>query len=207
MSDLGKYLPLSSRSRRDESGVSNDWSRFVGPLALSLAELLESRPTVVDEPSLRPSITIGVLLSEAVEYLETPKLRRAGLRAAIALGARPATPVELPPSELERRLRSIAIGSLAPSTRRGIGDLSSLVVASFDIAAATGERLLVDPVASGAVAIARSLTAPVEIRAVLGRRSLEAVDASWKVGRGDVLEGSAAAIVLFLFGRSGLPAS
>ena len=47
--------------------------------------------------------------------------------------------------------------------------------------------------------------APVEIRAVVTARTLVATDAAWRVGRGPKLPGTAAGIVLFLFGRGGPP--
>ena len=69
----------------------------------------------------------------------------------------------------------------------------------------TGRHIAVDPLAGGAVAVARGLSAPVEIRAVVTARTLVATDAAWRVGRGPELPGTAAGIVLFLFGRGGPP--
>ena len=68
-----------------------------------------------------------------------------------------------------------------------------------------GDAVSVDPVASGAVALARSLSAPIAIRAVVTARTLLATDAAWQVGRGPELPGTAAGIVLFLFGRGAVP--
>jgi hypothetical protein len=65
--------------------------------------------------------------------------------------------------------------------------------------------LRIDPIASGAVALARSLSAPVELRAVVSERALRASDAAWTVGRGRELSGNARELVLFLWGYAGLP--
>ena len=81
------------------------------------------------------------------------------------------------------------------------------MVAGYDIARATGTVLTVEPVASGAVALARSLSAPTPIRAVLTDCALHASDDGWSVGHGAVRNASARDIVLFLWGRGGIPAA
>jgi len=102
------------------------------------------------------------------------------------------------------RERAHLLGSSAQ--RSSISDLSVVVVDGYSIARALGASLTVDPIASGAVALARSLSAPVEVRAVLQDRALKATDAAWTVGRGRELAGTASELVLFLWGRAGLPA-
>jgi hypothetical protein len=47
----------------------------------------------------------------------------------------------------------------------------------------------------------------VEPVAVVRDRTLAPTDADWRIGRGPELPGSAAAIVLFLFGRAGFPSA
>jgi hypothetical protein len=205
MSDLGKYLPLSARPRRDESGVSSNWSSQVGRVALALADWFDEEPdTVLDLPSMRPAITVGATAVELVGRLESSRSQRVRDRAAAFIGSARERP-SMGRAEISSRLRSIAIAAMAPRGRRRIGDLTAAVVAAVDMTTAAGSPLPIDKVATGAVAVARSLTAPIEIRAVLAQRTLVATDAGWRVGRGRELEGSAAALILFLFGRTGLP--
>ena len=90
-------------------------------------------------------------------------------------------------------------------TRRGVGDLSVAVVGGYDLAQITGLTVPIDRVASGAVALARSLTAATPVRAVIRGRTLVATDAGWTVGHGPELAGTASSIVLFLWGRGGMP--
>jgi len=56
--------------------------------------------------------------------------------------------------------------------------------------------------ASGAVALRRALEAPTEIKAVIRGCTLAATDADWSFGHGPVLQGTAAELLLFLYGRS-----
>ena len=58
----------------------------------------------------------------------------------------------------------------------------------------------------GAVAVARALNAPLPIRAVLSDVTLVASDGEWAVGRGEHRRSTGADIVLFLYGRTKLPA-
>ncbi|PRY69653.1 hypothetical protein B0I08_102330 [Glaciihabitans tibetensis] len=93
----------------------------------------------------------------------------------------------------------------AGKTRRSVADLSVAVVDSLDVARTAGKALTLDPVATGAVALARSLSAPVPIRAVLRDCLLHATDAGWSVGRGSTRNSSAGSIILFLWGRGDIP--
>lgn len=201
MSDFGRFLPLSNRRGGDESHVSGNWARQVGSVILQLADAVEElRPDALESPSSQPGESIGTVLRRVVVHLETPRHRR---MATMMLRMPP--PQDFDRAELIARLRTVAVAALAPRARRGIRDLSEAVVAAFDLSVSTGAAVTVDPIASGAVAVARSLTAPVPIRAVLSQRTLVAVDAGWTVGRGSAIEGSASAIVLFLFGRAAPP--
>ena len=102
---------------------------------------------------------------------------------------------------------AVSSAARAPSRRprRGVGDLSVAVVGGYDLAQTTGLPVPIDRVASGAVALARSLTAATPVRAVIRGRTLVATDAGWTVGHGPELAGTASSIVLFLWGRGGMP--
>jgi hypothetical protein len=65
----------------------------------------------------------------------------------------------------------------------------------------------VDPVTSGAVALARAAAAPLPVRAVIRGRTLKATDAGWEFGSGPELAGTARELVLFLYGRGPVPGS
>jgi hypothetical protein len=193
VSDVSKYLPLSQRRSGDESGVDGDWAPRVSAVLVRLVALLEPLDDAGWEaPSLRAGVTVRQTVAELVARLESTRWQR--------LLRRPATGDEGLPA-----LRALA-GS---GRRRGIGDLEAAVVTTLDVAASTGVAVALDPVALGAVAVARALAAPLPIRAVLGTRELRATDtgddAAWSVGRGTPLDAPGGEIVLFLAGRSGLP--
>ena len=61
--------------------------------------------------------------------------------------------------------------------------------------------------ASGAVALARTLAAPLPIRAVVKGRTLRATDAGWGFGSGPEIAGTARELVLFLYGRGPVPSA
>ncbi|CAN5529330.1 hypothetical protein BH09ACT4_BH09ACT4_22110 [soil metagenome] len=85
-----------------------------------------------------------------------------------------------------------------------VGDLGRVLVAAYEL----GEsRVVIDPLISGAVALARALSAPLPIRAVVAGRTLTATDADWRFGTGPELSGTARELVLFLYGRGGVPGS
>ena len=100
---------------------------------------------------------------------------------------------------------SSAAAAVTPGRRVRVQALGAVLVEAFELAALTGQRLSVDPITSGAVALDRSLRAPLAIRAVIKNRTLRATDADWSFGSGPELPGTAAALVLFLYGRTGVP--
>lgn len=102
---------------------------------------------------------------------------------------------------------SAAVAAVPPGRRVRVRALGSVLVEALELSALTGRRLAVDPVTSGAVALDRSLRAPLAIRAVVKNRTLRATDADWEFGNGPELPGTAAALVLFLYGRAGVPGS
>ena len=84
-----------------------------------------------------------------------------------------------------------------------VADLGAALVAAYEL----GPSLEVDATVSGAVALARVLAAPLPIRAVVRGRTLKATDAGWELGTGPELTGTARELVLFLYGRAGVPGS
>ncbi|MCU1406660.1 MAG: hypothetical protein JWQ43_2963 [Glaciihabitans sp.] len=235
MSDVAKYLPLSQRGAQDESAVTSDWSSPVALVLGALADLLvaagEDR---LDSPALRPGFSIRMTVQEVLWRLDTTRTERLAQTARHALRLRrgPSGAVEaiigaqpaLSLGELVSRLRELSAGASGSSVgeedagadagvsartakrhRRPLADLSAVVIGGYDVASSLGLPLVVDAVASGAVALARSLDAPVEVRAVLKDRRMVASDADWSVGQGRELAGSAQAIVLFLAGRGDIP--
>ena len=192
---MASYFPLSNRPRRDEVDVTSNWSRHRGTVLLDLAALLDG---LAAEQWRLPALVAGTTVRDTVADLvwRSTTTRLSRLRSSRPAGQEPA--------ELAAAVRTVATGDLAAASRRRLGELGDAVVAAYEIAAATGHPVTVDPVASGAVALARGLSGPVGIRAVTSERTLVATDAEWRVGRGPELEGTAAAIILYMFGRAPL---
>lgn len=84
-----------------------------------------------------------------------------------------------------------------------IGDLGAALAEAWE----TQPGLAVDATTSGAVALARTLAAPLPIRAVVRGRTLRAIDAGWEFGSGPELAGTARELVLFLYGRGPVPSA
>jgi hypothetical protein len=233
MSDVSKYLPLSQRGSEDESKVTGDWSPHLAATLNELATLLETLPTgLLDAETPRPGFDVRTTVGHTLWRLGRSRLERGqdllrvmvGSRmpraAALRQLSRSASPDTTAASATALRLRANALNS--GKHRSGVGDLSVAVVNAYVIetaleAALQGagsemprvapplHSLRIDPIASGAVALARSLSAPVELRAVVSERALRASDAAWTVGRGRELSGTARELVLFLWGYAGLP--
>jgi len=187
MSDIPKYLPLSQRPRRDETAVTSNWSHQVAALLLQLAEIVDG----LDDTQWEQ---VADATNTTLWLATTSRLQRLRVRVGPQLAREQAA----------QALRSAAVDAATGAARRGIQVLSAVVVGTWEVAATLGLSVEVDAVASGAVALARSLSAPTPIRAVVQVRTLVATDAGWRVGSGPELEGTAAGIVLFLFGRQGL---
>jgi hypothetical protein len=195
VNDMASYFPLSNRPRRDEADVTNNWSRHRGTVLLELAALLDGlAPEEWEAPALVPSMTVRDTVAELVWRSTTTRLSRLRARRPSGQGA----------AELASDVRRLATDDLAAASKRRLGELSDAVVAACEIAAATGHPVSIDAVATGAVALAQGLGGPVGIRALTSERTLVATDAEWRVGRGPALEGTAAAIILYMFGRAPL---
>jgi hypothetical protein len=188
--DLQEYLPLSQRPRVDETAVTGDWSGQLADSLFSLSGLLDG---LDDEgwtgPASLPSSTIAEVVTDAIDQLEHRRILPH--RAPETLAREDAVELlrELSARDGRRRVRELTIG----------------VVCAYDVAAATGGTVTVDPVAAGAVALARAAGAPLPIRTVLRSRRLSAIDAEWHVGSGQDVAAAASAIVLFLVERGPLP--
>ena len=187
MSDLPKYLPLSQRPRRDESAVSSDWSERVAAVLTSLAVFVEGLTPERRELAHDDLARLVWRLRATRQQRLVAKFRR---RAPLALT-----------TNLPRALREVA----AEPRKRAIGDLASAVVTALDVAREAHGSIDIDPVSLGAVAVARALNAPLPIRAVLSSVTLVAIDGDWAVGRDAQRNARGADIVLFLYGRTGLP--
>lgn len=90
--------------------------------------------------------------------------------------------------------------------KRSTRDLVDAVVRAYAAADAAAAAIELDPIASGAAAVALAAASHGAIRSILGTATLVATDADWRVGRGPQTESTAQAIVLFLAGRGGYPA-
>ena len=188
MSEVSRYLPLSQRPRHDESGVTGDW-------APRLAAVLETLAALLDE--LTPN-------EAAVVHDDVARLAwrlRANRRARLGAKLRRREPLSMSDDQ-GAVLRAIGAET---DRKRPLGDLASAVIATLDVASATQRAVELDPVSLGAVAVARALSAPLPIRAVLGGITLSASDGDWSVGHGPSQSAPGVDIVRFLYGRTGLP--
>lgn len=171
-----------------------NWARRQGELLLSVAELLEALPPeATDRTGLREGVTVLDLARELLALLEPERE-----------GRRRAAGSDLP--ELTSRIRRAAVERLTTRPQVDARRLGASLAVAWELATAAGRPLTVDPAVSEAAARERLRRAPRPIRRALRGRRLVASDAGWELGRGTPLFGSAAAIVLYLYGRGRLPA-
>lgn len=111
-------------------------------------------------------------------------------KAVAALG--PATPQHFAYYEKVARARQ--------RRRVRVADLGAALVEAYALG-----NVAVDGVTTGAVALARALVVPLPMRAVVRGSTLRATDADWAIGAGPEIPGTARELVLFLYGRAGLP--
>ncbi|WP_353988245.1 hypothetical protein [Ruicaihuangia caeni] len=206
MQDTADTQPDAPRS-----GIRpSNWSRHISGILLQVADLLEQAGEEAWElPSMHRGWSIrevaGLLVwrlgtspQERVRaysrtMLDTGSAAQLGLARAAAKGA-------LPPV-----LRDVAASRASGRRRGSLPALTAAVIGALDIATALGATISISPVVSEAVARSRAMSAPVALRTVLRRNTLKAADAGWQVGRGPVITGDAAAILLVMFGRTALP--
>jgi hypothetical protein len=210
VSDVSRYLPLSQRPRGDESGVTGDWSAQLATVLRALADRLDALPAESwDAPSGRAGWSVREVVGALEWRLTTSTAARTSAIARRLLahpgsiaGASDALAREQARPGSTAGLVAAIRSAAADARRRPLRDLAAAVVTSLDVDPA----LAIDPLPLGAVALARSLSAPLPIRAVLRSTALRASDAGWSVGHGETVHACGADIVLFLYGRAGVPA-
>lgn len=209
VSDLSGYFPLSNKPRRDESAVTSNWAPARAATLRELTRIIDGAD--LNTPALLSGWTVGELAADVVlsaregrpgnpvavvrQALRSPSARSrerlAAARAYLAAGG-----------AVARDIRQLAdadnTDAAAPVSATTLGDA---LVATLDAARSLDRPVVIDPVAAGAVALARSLSGPPGARAVARDQLLVAVDGDWQVGRGRRREASAQEIVLFLYGR------
>ena len=217
MAEFARYLPLSLRNVGNESGVNSRWSGHVGATVTAIADLLAGlTPEQWETQSLCDGWRVRDVAGHLVWRLGSSNRELLGSAARAYFGhfVRPGRAIDAvsraaaqaDPDQLVARLREIAADKSAGAGRVGITELTEAVVHGLDVAQPLGLTLPIHAMAGGAVALRRSLIAPIEIKAVLRTRRLVATDAEWSVGHGSPLRGTAAELILFLFGRGPLPA-
>ena len=205
MTDWARFLPLSNRDRGDESSVSRNWSRATSGMLLGLAAVLDARPEVLAQPTLRPGTSVAEATRELLVQLRSSRWQRAAARIGAAESAN-ADVDALTDNELADAVQAEALARSAARARTSVRELGDVLVLALDLRASIGATIEVDPFVSGAVALDLALRVRNPRRAVVTARTLVAVDGHWQVGRGPALPATAAAIVLFLAGRGGVPA-
>lgn len=206
MTDWARFLPLSNRDRGDESSVSRNWSRATSGMLLGLAAVLDARPDVLSQPTLRPDLPVAKATRELLVQLRSTRWQRAAARIGAAESAN-ADVDALADGELADAVQAEALARSAARARTSVRDLGAVLVLALDLRASIGAAIEVDPFVSGAVALDLAVRVRNPRRAVVTARTLVAVDGEWQVGRGPALPATAASIVLFLAGRGGVPAS
>ncbi|MBX0300087.1 maleylpyruvate isomerase family mycothiol-dependent enzyme [Cryobacterium sp. 1639] len=217
MAEFARHLPLSLRSVGNESGVNARWSGHVGATVTAIADLLaELTPEQWETASLCGGWRVRDVAGHLVWRLGSSNRELLGSAARAyladvwhpgrAIDAVSRAAAEAEPDALIASLREIAAAKTAGVGRGGISELTEAVVHGLDLARPLGLNLPIHATAGGAVALRRSLTAPTEIKGVLRIRRLVATDAEWSVGHGAPLRGTAAELIVFLFGRGPLPA-
>lgn len=208
MSDLSRHLPLSQRGRSDESGVTGDRRPETDAAITLVLGLLESlAPDDWSATTQRAEWTVREVAAHLAWRLSTPRMTRIRDYAMLAASG-PILPNDaahalasrstLDPGSIVALLRS----ALVRTEKRPLADLAEIVIGGYDLARSTGRSVTFASGSTGAVALARSLSAPTPIKGVIRSRSLVAVDAGWTVGYGSELRSHAEDIVLFLVGRT-----
>ena len=172
MPDLMHELPLSWREPRDESTVSSDWRAGLIRVLGAAADLIDGR------------------LAQAPDDEWSGQFLRA---ARIT-----------PPADADAGAAGIRASALALETGRrvSIKQLDRAVYAYLDLCEQLGATPELEATTSGAVALARAVSAPTPIRAVISGHSLHATDAYWTIGHGPELAATAVELLNFLGGRS-----
>ena len=203
--------PQSRSFSRPAPGTRGDWSAHVATALDRVADLVAD---LNGEGWMRPTVFRGWPVSDVVRYLvhrieEPPRglhrlASRRILRAERPRWSPDDTEVPRDRDALVALLRQLSAEKLRSGSRAGIDEIAAAVVLGCAIEDATGSSLRLSPRSSGAVALAR-LGSPL-MR--FGRqRTLRATDALWQIGTGPVIDASAAAIVLDVYGLKPLEES
>ncbi len=206
MTDWARFLPLSNRDRGDESSVTRNWSRATSGMLLGLAAVLSARPESLEQPTLRPTVSVAEATREVLVQVRSTRWQRAAARLGAVESANTSA-AAISDAELADAVQAEALSRSAARARTSVRELGAVLVLALDLRASIGAAIEVDPFVSGAVALDLALRAPHPRRSVVTARTLVAIDGGWQVGRGPVLEATAASIVLFLAGRGGVPSS
>ncbi|NEM90406.1 hypothetical protein [Galbitalea soli] len=197
--DLSDYLPLSRRPAGDEATVSSNWARPLGELLLQIADSVDAAGDTVRE--IRTDAPGSPTVEAVARALLVEIDRGPWWRRRTAPGSAPADVADESGARLAEALRDRATTRLSGHPRTAVGLLGRTLVDGWEIAAALHTPIEVGPAVTGAVALARSLAGPFEVRAVARARTLVASDHGWRIGHGQELVGTAEAIILFLYGR------
>ncbi|WP_210478948.1 hypothetical protein [Naasia sp. SYSU D00948] len=200
MSDLRRRLPrLRLRRGAASSAPPRDWRPRIASAVRALAEQLAVLPEEgwsAQTLSPRPGGgRVEDVVADLARRLSSPRLR-------LVLPARADAPAR---DELLLRLRSAADRAGSGRGRHGLGELTAVVQACYDITVPLGLPDPVAPDASQAVARGRVALGSAELRALLRGRSLVADDAGWRIGSGPEIRGPAGVLVSWLCGRPVVP--
>lgn len=194
------------------------WGSEIADILVQTSGLLEALPEQRwEEPSLCERWRVRDVVGHLVWRLGTDTsamatqvmhlMREARIGPVWAIDTLSVQAAQAPREELVASLRRVARDKLAGRGRAGISELSEALVHSYDITSPLGIPIEVEPHVSKAVARGRTKLVPTACAQVLRERRLRAVDAGWSVGRGGrSIDGTAQGVVLYLFGRTPLPA-
>ena len=196
--------------------MSGDWDAAIGGILVRVAGMLEELTAEQwESPSLCERWRVRDVAGHLVWRVGSPSGRMMAGALGTMIGERVGPmeafevlavhEAEADYATLVARLRHIAALKLSGVGRRGVGELTEVVVHGFDMAQPLGIDLAIDSSVTHAVARSATRLLPFAKREVLRRRTLVAEDAGWRIGRGPEITGTAEAIVLYLFGRSALP--
>lgn len=173
-------------------------------MLLGLAAVLDARPEVLAQPTLRPTVSVAEATRELLVQLRSSRWQRAAARIGAVESANPDAEA-LSDTELADAVQAEALARSSARARTSVRELGAVLVLALDLRASIGAAIEVDPFVSGAVALDLAVRVRNPRRAVVTARTLVAVDGDWQVGRGPALPATAASIVLFLAGRGGVP--
>ena len=198
--------------------TASGWASDLDSVLSQVADLLASLPPADwRTQSLDTEWTVRDVAGHLIWRLGSPAgaMVKDGVRAVVGDGVKPADLIdamsrkaaEAEPDQIVANLRAIAAEKAAGQGRTGVTELAEAIVHGYDLAVPLGRHLDIRPEATKAVADARMLLLTLPLSAVVKERTLAATDAGWSVGSGPAIKGTAQGVLLYLYGRSPLPAS